>query len=80
MYNDRMVAILAAFGLSRKSKLPVEGVAERLITYEDKPFTVWIAAVPPEGKKSRVTHRVIVRCGTCSQVFSAGRIRQHTCK
>ena len=81
MYNNRMIAILAAFGLRRESKLPVEGAAEReMRSLPEGDFAVWIDPVPPEGKKSRFTHRVKARCLKCSQVLSAGRIHQHVCK
>lgn len=87
MYNEMMAEILSAFGLTRKSKLPVEGrdarvvnlgLTERFFKYGE--WIVWIDPVPPEGKKSRFTHRVKARCLKCSQVLSAGRIHQHVCK
>lgn len=89
MYNDRMTVILAAFGLTRKSKLPVYGAFARKVCVWWKngqetvcrEIIVWINPLPlGPVRYKRSTHRVMARCLRCEKTLSAGRIHQHVCK
>lgn len=76
-YNKGMDSILAAFGLTRKSRLPVDGAAPRIVDGNK----VWINPLPLGPVRwKRSTHRVMVECHHCGQQFSAGRLHQHVCK
>lgn len=76
-YNKGMDSILAAFGLTRKSRLPVDGAAPRIVDGNK----VWINPLPLGPVRwKRSTHRVMVECHNCGRQFSAGRLHQHVCK
>lgn len=77
-YNAQMVAFLAAFGLTAKSKLPVEGAAPRDVCG----FKMWIEPLemPNPTPWKRNKHRVKVECPNCHRIMSAGRLHQHVCR
>lgn len=77
-YNSQMTKFLAAFGLTGKSKLPVEGAAPRIV----QGFKMWInpLVMPNPTRWKRSTHRLMAECPNCHRTLSAGRLHQHVCK
>ena len=65
-------------GLAPKQKLPVEGMAPRLI----QGILVWVNPLPEATKSGwrRFSLRVRARCPQCEKEFAASRLIQHTCK
>ena len=73
-YNRPFLPILAAFGLTRTQKLPVDGAPRR---YVDG-VAYWINPLPlGPVRHKRSTHRVMCECPVCGKTLSAGRLPQH---
>ena len=87
-YNSWMVPILAAFGLTDRSKLPVVGASRRVVNGVTHwvsgsrrvvdGVTYWINALPlGPVRHKRSTHRLMCECPHCGKTLSAGRLAQH---
>lgn len=70
MYNERLARILAAFGLTSKSKLPIDGMPPVFIDG----IKTWIA---PRTDMEHKRHRVTQECPLCGSHMSAARMPQH---